>query len=201
MNMDEKLFRYYLELKSPEAGEWNSSPPCLYTEVVTRDYVRKSFKPTEGIQVCNVGIGTGDWDDYLGYWLKGKGVLTSIDIDNDICEIFAYRQKREGHPNPSKVLCKSIFDSDLPRGEFDIVTLIGSAINETGDFNRCLDSCFSLLKQGGYLMFMASLKYSFLEKLEFYIKGTAFQIEQKNVYDEFPEYPFFICKIKIEEYK
>ncbi|CAM3571445.1 hypothetical protein PALA111701_15630 [Paenibacillus lactis] len=45
-------------------------------------------------------------------------------------------------------------------------------------------------------MFMASLKYSFLEKLEFYIKGTAFQIEQKNVYDEFPEYPFFICKIK-----
>ncbi|GIO90111.1 MULTISPECIES: hypothetical protein [Paenibacillus] len=47
MNMDEKLFRYYLELKSPEAGEWNSSPPCLYTEVVTRDYVRKSFKPTE----------------------------------------------------------------------------------------------------------------------------------------------------------
>lgn len=149
-----------------------------------------------GIQVCNVGIGTGDWDDYLGYWLKGKGVLTSIDIDNDICEIFAYRQKREGHPNPSKVLCKSIFDSDLPKGEFDIVTLIGSAINETGDFNRCLDSCFSLLKQGGYLMFMASLKYSFLEKLEFYIKGTAFQIEQKNVYDEFPEYPFFICKIK-----
>lgn len=196
MNMDEKLFRYYLELKGSEAGEWNSSPPCLYTEVATREYVRRSFTLTEGLQVCNVGIGTGDWDDYLGYWLKGKGALTSIDLDQEICAIFAYRQNREGHPNPSKVLCKSIFDSDLPKGKFDIVTLIGSAINETGDFNRCLDSCFSLLKQGGYLMFMASLKYSYLEMLGIYIKGTAFQIEQKNVYEEFPEYPFFICKIK-----
>lgn len=45
-------------------------------------------------------------------------------------------------------------------------------------------------------MFMASLKYSYLEMLGIYIKGTAFQIEQKNVYEEFPEYPFFICKIK-----
>lgn len=39
MNMDEKLFRYYLELKGSEAGEWNSYPPCLYTEVATREYV------------------------------------------------------------------------------------------------------------------------------------------------------------------
>lgn len=196
MNMDEKLFRYYLELKGPEAGEWNSSPQCLHAEMVTRDYIRKSFEPTEGIQVCNVGIGTGDWDDYLGYWLKGKGDLTSIDIDKEICEIFAYRQTREGHSNPSKVLCKSIFDSDLPKGKFDIVTLIGSAINEAGDFERCLNSCFSLLKHGGYLMFMASLKYSSLEMLETYIKETLFQVEQKNLYEDFPEYPFFICMIK-----
>lgn len=85
------------------------------------------------IQVCNIGIGTGDWDDYIGYWLKGRG------IDESICVIFEYRQQREQHPNPSKVLCKSIFDSDLPQEAFDIVPLIGSAINETGDFKKCLD--------------------------------------------------------------
>jgi len=196
MNIDEKLFRYYLKLKGPEAGEWNSSPQCLHTEVVTRDYVRKAFTLTEGIQVCNVGIGTGDWDDYLGYWLKGKGDLTSIDVDHEICEIFAYRQAREGHPNPSKVLCKSIFDSDFPKGQFDIVTLIGSAINETGDFKRCLDSCFGLVKRGGYLMFMASLKFPSLGMLEGYIAETGLQVEQQNLYGEFPEYPFFICKIR-----
>ncbi|AWB45560.1 SAM-dependent methyltransferase [Paenibacillus sp. CAA11] len=196
MNLDEKLFNFYLELKSPEAGEWNLSPQCIHTELITRDYVRKTFTLTDGIQVCNVGIGTGDWDDYLGYWLKGRGHLTSIDINNEICEIFAYRQQREGHPNPSKVLCKSIFDSDLPKEKYDIVTLIGSAINETGDFKRCLDSCFSLLKHGGYLMFMANLKYSSMAMLEGYLKQTNYQLEQKNIYDAFPEYPFFICKIK-----
>ncbi|MDQ8734266.1 class I SAM-dependent methyltransferase [Paenibacillus sp. LHD-38] len=196
MNMDEKLYNYYLELKSPEAGEWNSSPQCIHTELITRDYIRRTFTVTDGIQVCNIGIGTGDWDDYLGYWLMGKGNITSIDINNEICEIFAYRQQREGHPHPSKVLCKSIFDSDLPKEKFDIVTLLGSAINETGDFKRCLDSCFSLLNTGGYLMFMANLKYSSLDMLEEYLKHTNYQLEQKNLYEAFHEYPFFICKIK-----
>ena len=196
MNMDEKLWNYYLELKSPEVGEWNSSPQCIHTELVTRDYVRKAFSVTEGMRVCNVGIGTGDWDDYLGYWLKGRGSLTSIDIDMGICEIFEYRQRREGHPNPSEVLCKSIFDLDLPVEEFHIVTLIGSAINETEDFKRCLDSCFGLLKHGGYLLFMANLKRTPAEMLEQYIRDTNYRIEQKDLYEDFPEYPFYICRIK-----
>jgi SAM-dependent methyltransferase len=196
MNMDQKLFQYYLELKGPEAGEWNSSPQCIYTEFVTRDYVKKSFHLFDGIQVCNVGIGTGDWDDYLCYWLKGKGSLTSIDIDKEICEIFEYRQMREGHPNPAKVWCKSIFASDLPKEIFDIMTLIGSTIQETGDMRRCLDSCFSLLKPGGYLMFMTNLKYFPVELLEEYIRDANYYIEQKDLYEAFPEYPFYICKIK-----
>ncbi|MBM7621104.1 SAM-dependent methyltransferase [Bacillus tianshenii] len=195
-NMDEKLFQYYLELKSPEAGVWNTSPQCIHTEMKTRDYIRKSFAITEGMQVCNVGIGTGDWDDYLGYWIKDKGNLTSIEIDKETCEIFAYRQAREGHPNPSKVICKSIFDPDLPEGNFDIVTLIGSAINEIGEFEKCLDSCFSLLKQSRYLMIMANLKYSPFEVIEEYIRKTDHLLEKHDIYDDFPEYPFYICKIK-----
>ncbi|WP_438494889.1 class I SAM-dependent methyltransferase [Paenibacillus sp. IHBB 3054] len=192
---DEKLLQYYMELKGPEAGEWNTSPTCIHTQLVTRDYVKRLFKIFDGIQVCNVGIGTGDWDDYLGYWLKDKGKLTSIDIDDEICGIFQYRQKREGHPNPSTVLCKSIFDLDLPQNAFDIVTLIGSSIDESGEFKKCLDACFSLLKPEGYLMFMASLKNSGLELLEEYISHSQACIAQKDSYDAFPGYPFFICKI------
>lgn len=70
-------------------------------------------------------------------------------VDKGICEIFEYRQQREGHPIPAKVLCISIFDSDLPKEKFDIVTIIGSAAYESGNIEKCLDSCFSLLKQGG----------------------------------------------------
>ncbi|MNJ45273.1 ubiquinone/menaquinone biosynthesis methyltransferase [compost metagenome] len=197
MNMnDEKLLQYYLELKGPDAGEWNSSPECIHTQLVTRNYVKNTFDIFNGIEVCSVGIGTGDWDDYLGYWLKGKGRLTSIDIDESICEIFEYRQMRERHPNPSKVLCRSIFDSDLPKESFDLVTLIGSAINETGDFKKCLDSCFRLVKHGGHLMFMASLKHAPVEMLEEYISNTTYHIMQKDIYANFPEYSFLISKIR-----
>ncbi|MNW42571.1 hypothetical protein D3C74_197450 [compost metagenome] len=81
MNMDdEKLLQYYLDLNGPDSGEWNSSPQCIHTQLVTRNYIKKTFDIFNGIQVCNVGIGTGNWDDYLGYWLKGRGRLTSIDL-------------------------------------------------------------------------------------------------------------------------
>lgn len=32
--------------------------------------------------------------------------------------------------------------------------------------------------------------------LEEYLKQTNYQLEQKNLYEDFPEYPFFICKVK-----
>lgn len=143
-----------------------------------------------------MGIGTGDWDDYLGYWLRGNGDLISIDNNRGICELFEYRQKREGHPNPSNVMCKSIFDPDLPKGKFDIVTIIGSAINETGDFHKCLNSCFNLLKTGRHMMFMANLRRSPVEMLEQYISSTNYFIEHMELFEAFPEYPFFICKIR-----
>jgi ubiquinone/menaquinone biosynthesis C-methylase UbiE len=194
--MEDKLLQYYLALRHPEANEWNSSPPCLYTEMMTRDYVSKNFSLADGIQVCNVGIGTGDWDDYLGYWLKGRGSLTSLDIDKEICELFEYRQHRERHTNPSKVICASIFDPELPAAAFDIVTLIGSTVNEAGHMERCLDSCFRLLRDGGYLMFMANLNSVSVDKAEHYVGTTCHRIEQMDTYELFPQYPFFICKLK-----
>jgi hypothetical protein len=93
-------------------------------------------------------------------------------------------------------LCNSIFDLDLPAEKFDIITLIGSAVNETGDLKKCLDSCFGLLKRGGYLMFMANLKSTPMESLEQYIRDTNYHIVQKDQFEAFPQYPFFICKIK-----
>lgn len=194
--MEEKLMQFYLALKGPEAGEWNSSPENLYAECMTRDYARKEFAITDGMQVCNIGIGTGDWDDYLGYLLKGKGRLTSIDIDADICELFAYRQRREGHPNPSEVMNRSIFDTELPQGAYDLVTMIGSTINEAGQFEQCLDICLNLLKPGGSLMFMANLKRSPVSRIEHYAEDRGAIIEHLERYETFNRYPFYITTIR-----
>lgn len=196
MNMDDKLLNYYLALKHPEAAQWNGSPACLHTELSTRDYIRKTYSIQSGMQACNVGIGTGDWDDYLGYLLKGKGSLTSLDMDQEICEIFAYRQLREGHPNPSKVVCESIFTTTLPEKSFDLVTLLGSTVRQSGDAHNCLDASMRLLKQGGALMFMTNLKNSPIQWLESYLADRPFYLEGKQVYEDYPEYPFYICTIK-----
>ncbi|MDQ0059111.1 class I SAM-dependent methyltransferase [Paenibacillus harenae] len=197
--MDNQLLDYYLALKSPEAGEWNSSPENLHAEWRTRDYIRKYVPLEVGFEACNIGIGTGDWDDFLGYWLKGRGRLTSIDINRDICELFAYRQRSEGHPNPSNVMNKSLFDPDLPQQAFDLVTMIGSTIDEAGQMKDGLDACFGLLKPEGRLMFMASLKSVSLDSLEQALSDFAYRIEQWERYEEMPQYPFFICMIRRDE--
>lgn len=135
---DEQLLEYYLNLKDPEAAGWNLSPNSLYLEYVTRDYLSMNFQFFEGIEVCNIGIGTGEWDDYLGYLLKDKGHITSIDIDPEICQTFSFRQKREGHPNPSIVVNENILDVKLD-GVFDLVTIIGSTMKETNHYDDVLE--------------------------------------------------------------
>ena len=72
----------------------------MYIEFWTRDFLVKRMEPFPGITVCNVGIGVGEWDNFLCDWLDGKGTLTSVDIDRDSCELFAHRQKREGGKGP-----------------------------------------------------------------------------------------------------
>ena len=95
---DEKLLSYHLSLRDPEAGAWNLSPQNLYLEMMSRDFLKRNLELFDGIQICNIGIGVGEWDDYLGYISKDFGRVTSVDIDQEICSIFEYRQKREGHP-------------------------------------------------------------------------------------------------------
>ncbi|WP_337102688.1 class I SAM-dependent methyltransferase [Paenibacillus sp. YIM B09110] len=200
--MDARLLEYYLALKSPEAGEWNSSPENLHAEWRTRDYITKFIHVESGFQACNVGIGTGDWDDFLGYWLKGKGRLTSIDINRDICELFAYRQQREGHPNPSYVVNKSLFDSELPQQTFDLVTMIGSTIDEAGQMNRSMEVCMGLLKPEGRLLFMANLRAVSPVRLEQALNNNVYRIEQLEMFEDMPRYSFFICTIlRVNPYK
>jgi hypothetical protein len=72
---DQQLLEYYLNMREPEAYEWNSSPRSIYIEYITRDYISSNFDFFEGMKVCNVGIGVGEWDDYLGFLLKIKASL------------------------------------------------------------------------------------------------------------------------------
>lgn len=154
MTMDERLFELYLSFEGPEAGPWNRSPKSLYLEYWTRSFISERVQIHDGIEVCNVGIGAGGWDNFLCDWLTGTGKLTSIDIDSDICELFEYRQKREEHPNPSTVVCADIMENPFPPASFDVVTVIGSTVTESGEYDRCLAACFSMVRPSGLMMYM-----------------------------------------------
>ncbi len=45
-------------------------------------------------------------------------------------------------------------------------------------------------------MFMASLKYTPVEMLQEYLRNTDYLLVQKDLYEAFSEYPFYIFKIK-----
>ena len=151
---DQRLFEFYLALGGAEAGPWNRSPRCLYIDHWTRNFIVEDAEPFLGIRVCNVGIGVGEWDNFLCDWLNGKGRLTSIDIDSDICRRFAYRQHREGHPNPTTLVCADILTDPLPAESFDLITTIGSTAAESGEYDRFLTACWRMVRTGGRMLFM-----------------------------------------------
>ncbi|MBI5094124.1 MAG: class I SAM-dependent methyltransferase [Candidatus Hydrogenedentes bacterium] len=152
--MDERLLGYYLACEDSEAGPWNRSPRSLYIEYWTRAFIAGRIRPFSGMQVCNVGIGAGGWDNFLCDLLDGIGRVTSVDIDRGICELFRYRQEREGHRNPSTVVCADILTDSLTASSFDVVTVIGSTVRESGNYSGCLSSCWRLVRNGGFMMYM-----------------------------------------------
>ena len=78
------LLQSYGEENGPEAGPWNTSLESKYLEYRITAFFEKDFEIGQGAQLCNIGIGAGNWDRYLSYRLNG-GNLTSIDLDGTIC--------------------------------------------------------------------------------------------------------------------
>lgn len=89
---DQDLLNFYLNMREKEAYQWNLSPAGLYLELGTREFLAKHFDVFSGMNALNVGIGVGEWDDYIGYLITGSGCLTSIDIGSALHETGAYRK-------------------------------------------------------------------------------------------------------------
>lgn len=145
---DSELFRHYLAKGSPEAAAWNLSPECAYLDYRLRTWARELVGRRQELSVLNVGIGVGEWDDFLGYLLAGSGTLTSVDNDATICDTLRARQQREGHPNPATVVCADLLAWQSHQ-RFDLVTIVGSTLPEIGDTHAAVRAALSLLAAGG----------------------------------------------------
>ncbi len=141
---------------TPVYRRWMLSPERLYLDCWTRYFLREHLDPAEIRTACNVGIGAGEFDDWLGYFLLGHATLTSVDIDHTVVQAHRARQDRLGHPNPSRVVHGDLLQADL--GPFDLVTVVGSTVHETHAPARALQVAQAWVRPGGW--FYATILHS-----------------------------------------
>lgn len=153
--MDEMQFllQSYSQVYDPEAGPWNLSLENKYLEFKITEFFEKHFTVTEAINICNIGIGAGEWDRYLSYKLKG-GSLTSIDRLPICCRQFESRLRCENNPNQVYVICTDAMNL-LNDTQYDIVTMIGSTAKESNSAIALFQKACSIVKPGGSLYYQS----------------------------------------------
>lgn len=149
---DARLLEHYLQ-RGHEP--WNVSLEAAWLDFELRRHVSERvarWRERTGTtpRVLNVGIGVGLWDDWLGHEVGAE--ITSIDIDCDICELFELRQRRERHPYPARVMCGDLDELARAGEQFDIITCIGSTLDESGAPQELRDAMRALLAPGGELL-------------------------------------------------
>ncbi len=147
------LLHTYAQMYDPEAGPWNLSVANKYLEYKFADFFETHFAISRGANICNIGIGAGEWDLYLSYKLKG-GSLTSIDKAEVCCKQLEQRLICEGNPNEVRVICSDVMELDFS-GQFDIVTMVGSTVVEGGIGLALLEKAMRLVKVGGAIYYQS----------------------------------------------
>lgn len=147
------LLQTYSQMYAPEAGPWNLSVENKYLEYRFRDFFEKNFAVPKKAQICNIGIGAGEWDLYLSYKLA-EGTLTSIDMLELCCRQLEERLICEGNPNEVTVVCADALNLDY-RERFDILTMVGSTAIESGDSLSLFAKASEFVKAGGAVYYQS----------------------------------------------
>jgi protein-L-isoaspartate O-methyltransferase len=144
---DRELLDHYVARGN---AAWNTSLESAWLDYELRRFVLAHLPARRPLAVCNVGIGVGLWDDWLGHVVGGP--ITSVDRDPEICQMFSYRQQRERHPFPARVVCGDVRDHALADARFDVITCVGSTLEESGDRGTTRRALERALAPGGLLL-------------------------------------------------
>lgn len=190
------LLQTYSQMYAPEAGPWNLSVENKYLEFRFREFFEKHFDISKKAQVCNIGIGAGEWDTYLAYKLP-EGTLTSVDMIDVCCRQLEERLICEGNPNRVNVICADAMTLDFTE-QFDILTMVGSTAIESGNGMALLEKASTFVKDGGAIYYQ-SLDYK--EDCNV-VMQTAFQCGMSlAAFVEDTAYGFRACYYKFEKRK
>ncbi|MCR5154538.1 MAG: class I SAM-dependent methyltransferase [Lachnospiraceae bacterium] len=144
-----RLAEIYGECWGGEAGEWNTSLANKYLEFKITGFFEENFTVKPDFNILNVGIGTGYWDRYLSFKVP-EGSLTSIDIDKECADNFKCCLQNENNIGRVTIICddaaKHVFEK-----KFDLITIIGSTAEESGNAEGLIKNAMSFLKDDGAL--------------------------------------------------
>ncbi len=147
------LLRTYSQMYGPEAGPWNLSVENKYLMYRISEFFESHFTVSDNTTICNIGIGAGEWDLYLSYQLK-SGSLTSVDILDLCCKQLEQRLIYEQNPHDVRVICADVMSLTISE-QFDIVTMVGSTLTESGKGMTILEKAMDLVKPGGALYYQS----------------------------------------------
>jgi SAM-dependent methyltransferase len=140
---DAELLAHYI---ARGRESWNTSLEAAWLDYELRAFVMARLPKKRPLSVLNVGIGVGLFDDWLGHVVGAR--ITSVDRDPDICRVLELRQRRERHPFPAHVICGDVRDGVLAGKTFDVITVVGSTLDESGDRGATLRALEAALKKG-----------------------------------------------------
>jgi len=178
MNSKEKDFilEYYSEFYNEECGKWNTSLQSKWYDYKINEYFEENFEIKSAKNICNIGIGPGHWDRYLSYHMSEKSKLVSVDIDTEITETFRLCLINEHNNRNIEIINDDIFNY-YPNEKFDIVTMIGSAVQEIGFYEKIFKKATSMLNDNGELFYSCVTKEETKEHIENALKETGFIVD------------------------
>lgn len=195
LNQKEKdyIWEYYSEFNNEECGKWNTSLRSKWYDYKITEYFEENFNLKGARSICNIGIGPGHWDRYLSYHMNEECRLISIDIDTDITETFRLCLENEQNNRNIEVINKDIFEYN-PKDKFNIVTMVGSTVQEIGYYNEIFKKATSLLNESGELYYSCVNKKETKEQLIDALKDTSYIIAD---YQRLEKYGLvlIVCKI------
>lgn len=141
------LLRVYGDCWGGEAGEWNTSVQNKYLECMFARFLEENFEIKPDDSILNIGIGAGYWDRYLSYKVP-DGSLTTVDIDSTCAENLKACLQNEKNNNPVNIICADAISHDFGQ-RYDLVTMVGSSVVESGRAESIITKAFSLVKEDG----------------------------------------------------
>ena len=195
LNQKEKdyILEYYSEFNNEECGKWNSSLKSKWYDYKITEYFEDNFNLKGAKVICNIGIGPGHWDRYLSYHMNEECRLISVDIDTDITETFRLCLENEKNNRNIEIVNKDILNYN-PIDKFDIITIIGSTIQEIGCYTETFKKIISLLTDNGELYYSSVSKEESKEQLIKALDKTGYIISDYKKYEKYG-LVLIVCRI------